>query len=72
MKLFKPTNLSNGLQSILLLCVLWAALIGGLFAWEYNAATDHATHMIKMDAKAAFNKDQSIRQWASSHGGVYI
>ncbi|MDH5188937.1 MAG: ATP-binding protein, partial [Rhodospirillaceae bacterium] len=26
----------------------------------------------KMDAKAAFNKDQSIRQWASNHGGVYI
>ncbi|MCK5167062.1 MAG: PAS domain-containing protein, partial [Rhodospirillaceae bacterium] len=39
---------------------------------EYDSAVDHAEHMAMMDAKAAFNKDQSIRRWAADHGGVYV
>ena len=72
MKIFGFSGGSSALSGILLICVLWTALIGGLFALEYTSATDHIKHMVMMDAQAAFNKDQSIRRWAADHGGVYI
>lgn len=46
--------------------------MGGLFVWNNRLALTQTDDMARLDAISAFNKDQALRRWATSHGGVYI
>ncbi|MBL4614929.1 MAG: DUF3365 domain-containing protein, partial [Magnetovibrio sp.] len=56
----------------LMLALIWTAAVGGLFVWNNHLANTQTNDMARLDAIGAFNKDQALRSWATSHGGVYI
>ena len=60
------------IYSSLILALVWSLSVGGLFMWNNHLSTVHTDEMARMDAINAFNKDQSLRRWATKHGGVYL
>lgn len=55
-----------------MLAVIWTAAVGGLFIWNTHLARTQTNEMAHIDAVNAFNKDMALRNWATSHGGVYM
>ncbi len=51
---------------------VWTLAI--VFSLVFNAtnAYEHSNQLARDVANANFDKDQAFRQWASSHGGVYV
>jgi len=55
---------------ILFFC--WTILIVALIIYDFSKLEKEKDNVAKTEARANFNKDQAIRHWASSHGGVYV
>ncbi|MCW8914241.1 MAG: ATP-binding protein [Magnetovibrio sp.] len=55
-----------------MLAFIWTASVVGLFVWNNHLAQNQTNEMARQDAINAFNKDQALRSWATSHGGVYL
>jgi diguanylate cyclase (GGDEF)-like protein/PAS domain S-box-containing protein len=52
--------------------VLWTLTVVLSWAWNYERQHEVTRELALNTARSAFNKDQAYRQWASSHGGVYV
>jgi len=50
----------------------WTILIVSLIIFDFSKIEKEKDNLAKNEARANFNKDQAIRFWASSHGGVYV
>lgn len=56
----------------LMLAIIWSVSVVGLFMWNNHLSSAHSDEMARIDAINAFNKDQSLRRWSATHGGVYM
>jgi two-component system, chemotaxis family, sensor kinase Cph1 len=54
------------------LLVLWTIAVAGLYAYSALHARRSAEFLAAGAALAYLDKDQAIRLWAASHGGVYV
>ena len=54
------------------LAITWVVVVAGLMSWDFYKIRQAQLHMAKNEAQAHFNKDQALRLWAASHGGVYV
>jgi len=70
--LAETQEIKHRIYGSFMLALIWTAAVGGLFIWNNRLASVHSNEMARIDAINAFNKDQALRQWATSHGGVYI
>lgn len=50
----------------------WTLLTGFSLFWNENSLRDAQIDLATKEARALWNKDAAFRQWASSHGGVYV
>ncbi len=50
----------------------WTLLIVSLLIFEFYKIKEEIKNAAQIEARANFNKDQAIRFWAASHGGVYV
>ena len=62
----------RGLRHLFIFFIFWTVVVAVLAV--YNS---YRLHQVSMEigiraARSSFNKDQAIRNWATSHGGVYI
>ena len=58
------------LAAVILIC--WTLIVLFNLIWEVQHESDGALEMARIEARSTFNKDLGLRQWASSHGGVYV
>ncbi len=65
-------NMDTIRRNLVVGVLAWTAVIGGLLAWNVSLQRDKTFDMAKAEAMANINKDFAFRQWASSHGGVYV
>ena len=69
---FKESPPINILRKHLLILVAWSLLVGSSLAWNIHQI-EHATiRTATATARASLTKDIAFRDWASSHGGVYV
>lgn len=52
--------------------ILWSATIGAFLGWDIQVAQQHAEELARHEARVRFSKEVAIRNWVSSHGGVYV
>ena len=52
--------------------LIWSAINGISIWWNIEIEKNVTTNIVTNIARASFNKDQAYRQWATSHGGVYV
>lgn len=50
----------------------WTLLVAALLVWQINRIEHHFREVSINTARTNFNKDQAMRYWAASHGGVYV
>lgn len=60
------------LRYAVILFGVWTLLIGGSAWLNLDRQTALTGELAVGSARSAFNKDLAYRQWASSHGGVYV
>ncbi len=61
------------LKSIIFgLVFFWTAVIAFSTVWDIHARKATTREMASKEAHAHFDKDQTIRYWASKHGGIYV
>jgi hypothetical protein len=69
----KPKSRSSVLETYLLYFVIaWTVIVGGFLLFGIFQIRHIQQEMVKNEAFANFNKDQSLRLWATMHGGVYV
>lgn len=51
---------------------IWTFVLAGSLAWSLQREERYALQTAAAFARANINKDISFRQWATSHGGVYV
>lgn len=54
------------------LFVIWTLLLVYSIQKDISAVKQGTISLAKREAITAFNKDQSVRLWATQHGGVYV
>ena len=52
--------------------LFWTAALTGLLLWAVTKETRQVLNYAGMEAKANFNKDVALRNWAAKRGGVYV
>ena len=57
---------------VLPIALVWTLLIAGFLTGELLHERATTRRIAEMEARANFNKDQAIRLWATTHGGVYV
>lgn len=50
----------------------WTALIVAIFVWVIHEVREMSLELASNEARANFDKDQALRRWGSSHGGIYV
>jgi signal transduction histidine kinase/CheY-like chemotaxis protein len=55
-----------------ILAGVWTLLIAGLSLWGARQEMHTAREMARIQARTHFNKDQALRLWSTTHGGVYV
>ncbi|QTA81780.1 Histidin kinase, PAS domain-containing and DUF3365 [Desulfonema limicola] len=55
-----------------LVFIVWSFLAGGSLGWNIIHEKNKNYELIKNNVQSVFNKNLSLRQWAASHGGVYV
>ncbi|NGZ27944.1 MAG: DUF3365 domain-containing protein [Magnetococcales bacterium] len=56
----------------LFILLIWTSLITASLVWTLYNENTQLQAMALNTARANFNKDLAIRQWATNHGGVYV
>lgn len=51
---------------------LWTTIVAGSLVWNIFLKQNGMRELAKNEARSLFNKDQALRTWATSHGGVYV
>lgn len=59
-------------KTIFVIFSFWTAVFAGLFSWALAMEEKHVLEYARMEAKATFNKDIALRNWAAQHGGIYV
>ncbi|MCP4405523.1 MAG: PAS domain S-box protein, partial [bacterium] len=52
--------------------IIWTLLILGSLTWNIINTQRRTRKLAKNTARANFNKNLAVRQWATDHGGVYV
>jgi hypothetical protein len=52
--------------------IAWTIIVGSFLLFGIFQIQHIQQEMVKNEARASFNKDQALRLWATSHGGVYV
>jgi len=52
--------------------IAWTIIVGGFLLFGVFQIQHIQQEMIKNEARANFNKDQALRFWSATHGGVYV
>ena len=52
--------------------VVWTIIIAGSLIWNIVHEHEDTRELAIMEARVHLNKDQAIRLWTASHGGVYV
>jgi PAS domain S-box-containing protein len=52
--------------------VIWSIFLLGFLQWNIATEKRKTIELAQKEAITTFNKDQSFRLWATSHGGVYV
>ncbi len=69
----RPALSALSLRSYAILVALACLVVTGTSFWWNLAAIKQQTHVLAVrEARANFNKDMRFRNWATSHGGVYV
>lgn len=69
----RKKNTSSLIRTYFLIAfVVWAAVIAALFIWDAYQARSFALRDAQSNALANYNKDVAFREWAATHGGVYV
>ncbi len=55
-----------------IIIVIWTIIVAGSLTWNIINERMQTHELVKKEAISHFNKDQAIRFWATSHGGVYV
>ncbi len=59
-------------QNIILLFTLWSVVILVLVSFNIYSLQQMTRDIAIREARSNFNKDQAIRAWSTTHGGVYV
>lgn len=51
---------------------VWNLLVVALLGWNLHQVDDHMESQMMEQLRANFVKDEALRMWLSSHGGIYI
>ena len=72
----KPNNLKTEFRFLRnhfwILLALWTVLVSSILLWSLFRQKHETKQMARMLARNSFEKDIVYRQWAASHGGVYV
>ena len=60
------------LQISLLVLVIWSTVMSVAAVWNASMQEKLTTRIVTSVARSNFNKDLAYREWAASHGGVYV
>ena len=52
--------------------VIWTIIIVWSLTWNVLREHEDTRELAVMEARVHFNKDQAVRLWTASHGGVYV
>ncbi len=52
--------------------LFWTAALTGLLLWAITKEKQQILNYARMEARANFNKDIALRNWAARRGGVYV
>ncbi len=65
-------NVTGWMRWLGLIVVTWSALLAGSLAWDMRQLKQDTFNAATVAARANINKDIGFRNWAASHGGVYV
>ena len=51
---------------------VWTGIIAAIFIWDAGETRQFVVEEAKSNAVASYNKDVAFREWATTHGGVYV
>lgn len=57
---------------VILAVLVWSGLVGYSLEWNISNLKDEQANLAIYAARSNWNKDQAFRQWATTHGGVYV
>ncbi len=60
------------LRKYIFIVIAWSGLIAVSLAWNISQLHENTLLTATAAARASLNKDIIFRQWATSHGGVYV
>ncbi|MBL4615320.1 MAG: DUF3365 domain-containing protein [Magnetovibrio sp.] len=70
---FRPVSRLTGIYGVaILVAVVWTSLVSGSLVWNMHSEKLQTLALATKEARSHFNKDNSLRLWAASHGGVYV
>jgi signal transduction histidine kinase len=52
--------------------LVWTLLCSSFALWAARQSVSSARDLARVEARAYFDKNQAIREWAAGHGGVYV
>lgn len=52
--------------------IIWTIIVAGSLAFDITRHKNETYNHAIIEAKIHLNKDRALRQWATSHGGVYV
>lgn len=67
-----PKIKKSVLNYSLIIFLIWSSIIIFSAYWNIQLEKRITLDTVKSIARSNFNKDQAYRQWATSHGGVYV
>ncbi len=59
-------------RKYILIFLGWSALVAGSLAWNIHQLGHSTSRTAAAAVRASLNKDIAFREWATSHGGVYV
>lgn len=68
----QPIRFTHIYRNAALACVGWTLIVGGSLGWNIHSARQQGLDMARNEANAYIKKDIAFRNWATSHGGVYV
>ncbi|MGZ8222314.1 MAG: ATP-binding protein [Methylobacter sp.] len=71
-KIFRLPRFSVQLRKNILIFIVWSGLIAVSLIWNISQLHENTLLTAAAAARASLNKDIIFRQWATSHGGVYV
>ncbi len=65
-------RLRSDLGMALLVVLAWSAVVGVSLTWNIHNEREQMLAQARAEAVANYNKDITLRRWATHHGGVYV